>query len=69
MTFDEFNAIGAACRMQQPIWFELETDQPASDSEIEDAQRALAAVLPERYQAFCASKGMTLCFGPFGTHC
>jgi hypothetical protein len=57
MTFDEFNAIVAACRTQQPIWFELETDQPASDPEIEDAQHALAAVLPERYRSFVKQYG------------
>jgi hypothetical protein len=57
MTLEEFRALVAQARRERPIWFALDSDRPATEEEIAQAERELASTLPEQYRSFVKEFG------------
>jgi uncharacterized protein YdcH (DUF465 family) len=57
MTLEEFRAVVEQLRAENPILFELESDPPATDAEIQRAEEQLKSSLPEQYRSFVKEFG------------
>lgn len=57
MDFEVFERLIDDARQRQPIWFELETDQPPNASQIQHAQQQLNCLLPDDYLRFISRHG------------
>ena len=57
MTAEEFRRIVNEARSEHPIWFDRESDLPASQSQIQDAESSLGARFPQQYVDFLKEFG------------
>ncbi len=57
MDFSEFKELTSSLKAKKPIWFSLETDPLATDSEIEAAETQLRILLPIEYKSFVSEYG------------
>lgn len=57
MNISEFSKIVAGIKVERPIWFELESDPPGADSDINEAETALCVKLPVEYKEFIRNFG------------
>lgn len=57
MTLGEFRVLVAQLKVQHPVWFKLESDRPATDTEISQAEWQLQGTLPEHYHSFVKEFG------------
>jgi hypothetical protein len=57
MTLEEFRSLVAQLKVQRPVWFKLESDRPATEAQIKQAEWQLMSVLPEHYHFFVKEFG------------
>jgi hypothetical protein len=57
MNYQEFSLTVDKAKDKNPIWFGLESDPPATDSEIEEVEKQLSIILPEEYKRFVKEFG------------
>ncbi|MGN6187244.1 MAG: SMI1/KNR4 family protein, partial [Thermoanaerobaculia bacterium] len=57
MNATEFEGLVDSVRSRHPRWFALETDPPASNEEVEDAEKAIDVRFPEEYRHFLTRYG------------
>ena len=57
MTLEEFRTLVAQARKQHPVWFALDSDRPATDAEITQAEWQLRTALPQQYHSFVKEFG------------
>jgi hypothetical protein len=57
MTYPEFKIQVARTRENNPVWFALESDPPATEAEITSAEAALQVAFPEEYRRFVSDFG------------
>ncbi|NGZ77919.1 SMI1/KNR4 family protein [Saccharibacillus alkalitolerans] len=57
MRYDEFLEIVAQLKQSNPIWFELDSDPPATKNDIKTAERQLNIIFPEEYKMFIQTFG------------
>ena len=57
MTLEEFRTLVAQAKQRQPIWFALDSDRPATDVEIAQAEWQLQSALPQQYRSFVKEFG------------
>jgi hypothetical protein len=57
LTAAEFRSLVSSLRAENPIWFALETDPPATEQQIRAAEERLNVTLPESYKSFLREYG------------
>ena len=57
MILEEFRRIVTEAKQRNPIWFALQTERPATDAEIQQAEWQLRTSLPEEYKEFVKEFG------------
>jgi hypothetical protein len=57
MEWDAFRARVSQLKKQNPVWFGLESDPPASEHAIALAETALGVILPQSYRQFVREFG------------
>jgi hypothetical protein len=57
MLIEEFVPLVERRKVERPVWFGLESDPPATQSQIQDAEAQLGVRLPESYRLFVKTYG------------
>lgn len=57
MEFDSFQQLVSELKRTKPVWFGLESDPPANESELDAAEVRLGVRLPDKYRAFVKEFG------------
>ena len=57
MTRDAFIPLVGQARIRTPIWFELESDRPSSEAELDQLSAQLGVALPSEYREFLKTYG------------